>query len=287
MRSEFIEGDGGVQLHCVSQGRGRLVLCLHGFPEFWYEWRALLPALSADRLVVVPDQRGYNLSDKPAEVAAYRIRHLVGDVRRVAAAYTSEPFTLVAHDWGAAVAWAYAIAHPDTLDRLVVINGPHPVPFSRALATDPAQQQASEYITRLRAPGAERWLAADDFGWLTRETLDAWGADQPTREAYRAAWSQPGALAAMLAWYRASPLYPPAAGDAGAMKRTLDPQDFIVRVPTLVIWGERDRMLLPVNLDGLEQCVPELRVERIAQATHWVLHEQSARVIELIQGFLR
>jgi pimeloyl-ACP methyl ester carboxylesterase len=276
----------GVRLHYVAAGGGPLVLFLHGFPEHSLAWRRQLVEFGRDRLAVALDQRGYNLSDKPAGVEPYRARHLIADIRAFALALGHPRFTLVAHDWGGAVAWGFAVAHPEMLERLVIVNAPHPVPFARDLAGDQMQQRASAYMTLLRDAKAERVLSEDGYRRLLRMSVAQWNGDDETRREYVAAWAQPGALTAMLNWYRASPLYPPVGDDPGAARLKLDPAQFMVRVPTLVVWGMRDEFLLPRLLDGLEDCVPDLRIERIPEATHWVIHEQPERVSALIRGFL-
>jgi pimeloyl-ACP methyl ester carboxylesterase len=278
----------GIRLHCARAGAGRPILFLHGFPEFWYAWRKPLEYFAARGwLALAPDQRGYNLSAKPAEVAAYRAKHLIEDIRQLAAHYAKEPFVLVAHDWGGAVAWGLAIARPELISRLVIVNSPHPYAFWRELANNPAQQKASEYMLLLRAAKAERVLSEDNFARLWKMAF-GWGKpafSEADRAAYLAAWAQPGALTGSLNWYRASPLYPPTQADPGAKKLALEPRDFTVRVPTLVIWGEEDTALLPGCLDGLEACVPRLRIVRVPGASHWIVHERTDLVCREIERF--
>jgi pimeloyl-ACP methyl ester carboxylesterase len=287
IREGFTEAN-GLRFHYLAAGEpGRkLVLFLHGFPEFAGAWRAQLEEFGRDHLAIAPDLRGYNLSDKPQDVAAYRAKHLVDDVRQIAAQFTDRPFVLVAHDWGGAIGWNIAAAHPELVERLVIVNSPHAIAFARGLGQDPAQQRASAYMNLLRSPKAERVLSENGYGRLVAMALEQWGAAPVDRSAYLEAWSQPGALTGMLNWYRASPLYPPTEGDPGAAKLTLDPGAFTVRVPTLVIWGMSDTALLPSLLDGLEACVPDLRIERIPEGTHWIVHEQPARVNRLIRRFI-
>jgi pimeloyl-ACP methyl ester carboxylesterase len=288
---QFAEVAPGLRLHYASCGdRSRpLMLLLHGFPEFWGAWREIMPSF-ADRFhVVAPDLRGYNLSDKPEDVDAYRPSVLVADVVGLIQALGHERCVLVAHDWGGAIAWSVAITHPELIERLVILNAPHPVPFARDLAGDPAQQKASSYMNRLRAQGSEVRLAENDLVRLDGFFLNFGGQnwfDAETRSAYHAAWSQAGALRAGVNWYRASPLYPPIGEDRGAGKLQLDPAIFVVRVPTLVIWGEGDTALLPGLLDGLETVVPELRIVRIPDASHWLIHEQPERVVSEIRSFI-
>ena len=279
----------GLRLHYQRSGTGRLMLFLHGFPEFWYCWRRQLEEFGRDHLALAPDLRGYNLSDKPAGVDAYKARHLVEDVRQLARAFTGEKFVLVAHDWGGAVAWNLAIAQPELLSHLVIINSPHPYTFWRELSGNPAQQKASDYMLLLRSAKAERVLSENGYARLAQMRFsdsDAGRASRTERAAYLQAWSQPGALTGGLNFYRASPMYPPSGGDPGAARLALEAKDFVVKVPTLVIWGMRDRALLPCLLDGLEACVPDLRIERLPGATHWVMQEAAERVNSLIRDFV-
>ncbi len=281
----------GMRLHYAAAGDPAhpLVLFLHGFPEFWYAWREQLAHFGTTHFAVAPDLRGYNLSSKPDEVSAYAVKHLVEDVRQLAGALgASAPFTLVGHDWGGAVAWAFAIAHPQLLDRLIIINAPHPSVFARQLRENPAQQQASQYMLRFREPGAETALAANDHAMLVR-ALTATAAPGAFNDAdlaaYRRAWSQPGALTGGLNYYRASRIGPPGRNGEPAAS-FLAPGMARVEVPTLVIWGARDHALLPGNLDGLDTFVPRLTIERIPDATHWVVHEKPAEVNRLLRRFL-
>jgi pimeloyl-ACP methyl ester carboxylesterase len=276
----------GIRLHYTAAGSGSLVLFLHGFPEFWYAWRAQLLEFGRDRMAVAPDQRGHNLSGKPEGVEAYKARHLIADIRALALALGRARFTLVAHDWGGAIAWSFAIAHPEMVDRLVIFNAPHPIPFARELGGNPEHQKASSYMNLFRDAKAERVMSEDGYRRLARMSVDWWNASDEERRAYFEAWAQPGALTGMLNWYRASPFYPPIGDDPGAARLKLDPKNFVVRVPTLVIWGMRDEFLRPSLLDGLDACVPDLRIERIAEGTHWVIHEQPGRVNAFIRGFI-
>ena len=279
---ETVEAN-GIRLHVARAGAGPLILFLHGFPEYWGMWRPLLEHFGARGwCAVAPDLRGYNLSDKPAAVEAYRVKPLVADVLALAARYTKEQFVLVAHDWGGAVAWSVAISHPERLSRLVMLNSPHPYVFWRELCANPAQREASAYMTLFRLAKAERVLSANGFARLL-----AWfpGLDPDYRRGLLEAWSQPGALTGGLNYYRASPLYPPTADDPGPQKLRLKPEDFVVRVPTLVLWGERDPALLTGCLDGLEALVPDLKLVRVPEATHWIARERTERVIAEIEAF--
>ncbi|HZT78238.1 MAG TPA: alpha/beta hydrolase [Vicinamibacterales bacterium] len=270
----------GVRLHYATAGRGPLILFLHGFPEFWYEWKNQLAEFGRDHTAVAPDMRGYNLSAKPSELSAYAMPALVEDVRALADRLRGGArFTLVAHDWGGVVAWVFAAMHPEMLDRLVIINAPHPTVFARELRDNPAQQQASQYMLLFRSPAAEATLSANDYAAL----VTAVGVSGEDKDTYIAAWSQPGALTGGLNYYRAAQIGPPTA-DAAPPAPAAPP--VIVRVPTLVIWGEHDTALLTGNLNGLDAFVPELTVKRIPDATHWVVREKSPEVNRLIREFL-
>jgi len=271
----------GVRLHYAKSGSGRLILFLHGFPEFWYEWKNQLPEFGTDHLAVAPDMRGYNLSSKPSELSAYAVPTLVEDIRALAASLTKDKFTLVAHDWGGAIAWVFAAMHPDMLDKLVIINAPHPTVFGRELRENPDQQKASQYMLLFRSSQAESTLSANNYAALVTAVLA--GASDEEKATYVGAWSQPGALTGGLNYYRASEIGPPT---PGAKPSELTSQPVMVRVPTLVIWGEKDTALLTGNLNGLEQYVPALTVRRIPDATHWVVREKPAEVNRLIREFL-
>lgn len=279
----------GVRLHYMAAGSGKLILFLHGFPEFWRCWQRQLAHFGTDHLAVAPDMRGYNLSDCPADVREYRAKLLVEDIRQLARTFTRDKFVLVAHDWGGAVAWSLAIAHPELLSHLVIINSPHPYGFWRELANNPAQQKASDYMLLLRDAKAERVLSENRFERLLKMRFAgrAEGAAlDEDRKAYLEAWSQPGALTGSLNYYRASPLYPPSASDPGATRLKLDPKDFAVKVPTLVIWGEKDQALLPSILDGIDEVVKDVEVVRVPDATHWVMDEKPDLVNAEIRRFI-
>jgi pimeloyl-ACP methyl ester carboxylesterase len=266
----------GVRLHYVEAGAGRPILFLHGFPEFWYAWKHQLDHFAPDHRVIALDQRGYHLSDKPEAVSAYALPVLVEDVRALLDHLGLQKVTLVGHDWGGVVAWAFAMAHAERLDRLVIINAPHPAVFRRELASNPAQQEASRYIGIFRTPQAESLLLANDCAALERIVLAdgvAKGYFTPEdRAEYLAAWTQPGAITGGLNWYR-------------AMGAAL-PGEYIFATPVLVIWGMKDTALLPGNLDGLDQWVARLHVERVPEADHWIVHQCPELVNRLIREFL-
>jgi epoxide hydrolase 4 len=280
-----------VRLHYVSAGKGRLIIFLHGFPEFWYEWKGQLAEFGKDHRAVAPDMRGYNLSAKPSDLAAYQMNNLIEDIRALAGHLGYKKFVLVGHDWGGGVAWSFAIAHPEYLEKLVIVNCPHPAILARELTNNPAQQKASQYMLLFRSPQAEQMLSANNYAFLVQavlgDGLKSGVFTEADKQAYIAAWSQPGALTGGLNYYRAANLGPPAASDAApATAFGLDPANLTVKVPTLVIWGEKDTALLTGNLDGMEQFVPNLTVKRIPDGSHWVVHEKPELVNTYIREFL-
>ncbi|WP_019141025.1 alpha/beta fold hydrolase [Noviherbaspirillum massiliense] len=289
--NQFAALPNGICLHYASAGeRGKpLILFVHGFPEFWYEWEAQLAEFGTDHFAVAPDLRGFNLSDMPADLSAYKAKHIVDDLRLLAAQLEYKKFLMVAHDWGGAIAWNFAIALPELLHRLIIINAPHPYLFMQALASEPEQQAASQYMNWLRAEGSEDKLAKDDFAQL--EGLLSGMGKSPTpwftedvRARYHACWSR--GLTGGVNYYRASPLHPPTESNSGPLKLQLNPADFRVKVPIRVIWGEQDIALPKGLLDGLDKLVDDLKVERIAEGSHWVVHEQPGRVNAIIRRFL-
>jgi len=290
----------GVRLHYARAGNGPLIVFLHGFPEFWYEWKNQLVEFSRDHTAVAPDMRGYNLSSKPADLSAYQVPQLVEDVRALTGELMKSTggskFTLVAHDWGGVVAWVFGALHPDLLDKLVIVNAPHPTIFGKLLQQDAAQQKASGYMLMFRGPQAEATLSANSYALLTSmvlgDGLKAGTVTEADKAAYVEAWSQPGALTGGLNYYRAAGVGPPAAAsttstETGAAPPAAPPAPpLVVRVPTLVIWGEKDTALLTGNLDGLDEVVTSLTIRRVPDGTHWVVREKPAEVNRLIREFL-
>lgn len=293
MTIEFGYADvNGITLHYAHTGKDNdnLLLFLHGFPEFWYEWRHQLEAFGAGYHAVAPDGRGYNLSSKPANVDDYQSPNMVEDFRQLARHFGAEKFTLVGHDWGAAIAWAFAIAHPEMLNNLIIINMPHIACFLREMATSVEQQTASQYVRMMKSPEAEAILSANNFEELwkfaTFDDLHARGllTDQD-KSAYKAAWGQPGALTGMVNWYRAAFFD---VGEPGEKQppSPLEGMDLTVRVPTLLIWGDRDKYLTNGCLDGTGEYVPDFTLKTIPGVSHWVATEKPDLVTQYIREFL-
>lgn len=290
-KSQYAEVN-GIRLHYVSIGQGKLIMFVHGFPEYWAEWENQLIEFGKDHQAVAMDMRGYNLSSKPRDAENYHVKYLIEDLRALAEHLSDQKVVLVAHDWGGAVAWSAAIRQPDWIEKLVIINAPHPAVFARELLHNSNQQKASQYMLMFRSPKAEKVLAENNYSGLLKILFQfgsKWELTDKVRSKYIAAWSQPGALAGGLNYYRASPLYPPESQqDKEKIEGILNlPHDMLeVRVPTLVIWGEQDQALLPGNLDGLSDFVNDLTIKRIPDGTHWVIHEQPDRVNRLIREFI-
>jgi pimeloyl-ACP methyl ester carboxylesterase len=289
----------GITLSCRAAGaRGRpLMVFLHGFPEAAFIWDELLEHFSQQQhggfRCVAPNLRGFEKSSAPSEVDAYKPALMIEDVAALAASEIADGriATLVAHDRGGAFAWGFANALPQRLDRLVIINSPHPGTFARELQQSPTQQQASAYMNGLARPDAEALLAADDYRrmWSFFTTMKA-GADghgwltDAVKDRYRAVWN--AGLTGACNLYRVTPLKPPLPDQPVTSIPSLPPERLRVEAPTLVLWALDDKALLPGLLDGLEQYVPRLEVKKVPDATHWIVHEQPAQVAHEIEAFI-
>jgi pimeloyl-ACP methyl ester carboxylesterase len=280
---------GGTVLACRSAGTGPVrALLLHGFPEAAFAWDGVLQRLAPRHAAVAPNQRGYPGSSAPAGDAAYRARHLVADLAALIEQLGAPLPLLVAHDWGGAVAWNLAAQRPDLIRRLLIINSPHPATLLRELRHDPEQIAASAYMNFLVRPDAAALLAEGDFRRLWPFFGDAAWLDAAQRERYRKAWRNGGrGLDPMLAWYRASPLRPALPGDARLAQIDLPDEAVTVRVPTTVLWGERDAALRPGLLRGLERWVPQLELTRVPEGSHWLVHEQPGLVADTAQALIQ
>jgi epoxide hydrolase 4 len=279
----------GITLSCRAAGAGApRVMLLHGFPEAAFVWDEVMQALAGRARCIAPNLRGYERSSAPADVQAYRARHLVADIAALIARLGAPIDLLVAHDWGGALAWNLAALQPTSLKRLLIVNSPHPATFLRELRDNPAQQAASAYINFLCRPDAASLLAENDFArlWPFFANGNGGGAwlDEATRERYREVWRC--GFEGPLNYYRASPLRPPLASDDPIHSLVLPPEMTTVRVPTTVLWGEADIALPPALLDGLDAFVPALDLRRVPGATHWIVHEQPALIADTIAELL-
>lgn len=272
----------GIRLHAVEAGPpdGELVILLHGFPEFWYGWRHQIPALAqAGYRVLAVDQRGYNLSDKPREIAAYNLDECARDVIGLIDSAGRDKVSLVGHDWGAVVAWWLAIHHPDRLRKLAILNVPHPSVMRKTVLTNPAQMLRSAYVGFFQIPLLPEFLMtfADGVGGISALLHTSKPGSFTDRDIphYIRAWKQPGAITGMINWYRAIVRYPP--------PPAVDPR---VHVPTLIIWGKHDVALAPqMAQQSLGYC-ENGRLFVLENATHWVQHDEPERANQHLLEFL-
>jgi len=272
VRFDFIPTN-GIRLHTALAGpeNGEPVILLHGFPEAWFGWEPQIHALAAAGFrVIAPDQRGYNLSDKPIGVASYRMDTLVADVLGVADALGFERFNIAGHDFGAMVSWLLAVQYSERLRRLAIANVPHPVVMRSYIRRHPSQMLKSWYALFFQIPALpERIVRAGN--WRMMMSAMPAGLSEEERDRYREAWAQPGAMTGMINWYRAMLRRPP--------KLTGSPR---ISVPTLVVWGKQDPYisygLAPLSVDLCN----DGRLIRFEDATHWVQHDKSEEVSQLL-----
>ena len=271
-----------ISLHAMTEGPadGPVVILLHGFPEFWYGWRRQMEALAAAGFrVLVPDQRGYNLSSKPRGVAPYAIPELVSDVIAIADQMAAQRVFLAGHDWGAAVAWGTAMLHPGRIRKLAIVNVPHPVVMRRYLQTSLRQLSKSWYMFAMQIPWLpETIFSLGKFKFGERALVKSSRPGTFTVDdlvQYRAAWSQRGALTGMMNWYRAAFRFP-----ARFTDRT-------VHVPTRILWGAGDAFLsVEMAQDSLRYC-DNAELFTFAEATHWLQHEEPERISEHLIRFFQ
>jgi pimeloyl-ACP methyl ester carboxylesterase len=283
MKESWVSAD-GVPLFVRWAGSGSTIICLHGFPESGASWLRQMASLGTNHQVLAPDGRGHGRSGCPSAPAEYRIQRLVADVLAVADHFRAERFALVGHDWGGVIAWCAAAWHPDRVSHLVALNAPHPTLFQAGLDSDPDQQAASSYVAALSAPGVEDLLAPTRLWELIFASDEARGLIGPAEKAdLLASWSRPGAITAMLNWYRAAPFDFQSVGGTGAGRL---PAPLRIDVPTLVIWGMDDPILLPALLPGLHDLVPQLTVHKVQEAGHGIVRERPELVARLIENYL-
>lgn len=274
--------NGPIQLHAVAVGppNAPVAILLHGFPEFWYSWhQQIAPLADAGFRVIVPDQRGYNLSSKPRGAANYALPHLVSDVLAIADQLNAPKFFLAGHDWGAAVAWSTALLHPQRVAKLAILSVPHPSVMRRYLKSNFRQLRRSWYMFLFQLPFLpELAFSAFNFRLGKNSLVNSSRPSTFTAEdlaQYRAAWSHPGALTAMINWYRA------------AMRYQTKFSDSTVHVPTRILWGERDAFLLTEMAHASLRYCDSAELYTFAEATHWLQHEEPARVSQLLIDFFR
>ncbi len=281
----------GVELDVTVAGdpASPAIILLHGFPESHRTWRHQIPELAATHFVIAPDQRGFARSSKPADVSDYAPAKLLADVIALADHFAVNRFTLVGHDWGGAIAWMAALNRPDRVERLIIINAPHPFVFQGSMYNDPEQLAASQYIRAFRNPELEAHIAEIGVEAYFAKTFVG-HADQAKlaeeRAYYIDQWSQPGALTAMYNWYRASPIIVPAVDEIDPPRPAFLDKPFpVLAMPVLVIWGMADTALKPSQLVGLEALVPQMTLVKV-DAGHFVPWEAPDAVNAAIRDWL-
>ncbi|MEI9851306.1 MAG: alpha/beta hydrolase [Sphingomonas sp.] len=265
------------------------MILLHGFPESHRTWRHQIAEFARDHFVLAPDQRGFARSSKPEGVASYTPDRPVADLLALADHFGIAGFTLAGHDWGGAIAWMAALQNPARVRRLIIVNAPHPLVFQRSMFDGSGQREASQYIRAFRNPELEKYIESIGVEGFFDTTFvkhadPALLAEE--RPAYIDQWSQPGAMTAMLNWYRASAIVVPATGEDAERPAWLDAPFPPMPQPVLVIWGMKDGALLPVQLEGLDAVVPDLTVVRVADAGHFVTWERPDAVNAAMRAWL-
>ena len=282
----------GVTLNVAFAGdhSNPAAILLHGFPESHRTWREIASRLADRFYLIMPDQRGFAGSDRPQEVDSYKADTLIDDIFALADALAIERFTLVGHDWGGAISWPAALRGDPRLSRLAIINAPHPVIFQKSLIENAEQRAASQYISAFRSPMFEK--AAEAMGYETlfeksfSRHVDLALIPESERQQYVVDWSQPGGLTAMLNWYRASQVKVPPPGVTLPLPQWVLSAFPTVKIPTLVIWGMRDKALLPIQLNGLDRLVEDLTIVRLPNAGHFAPWEAGEDVAAALEPFL-
>ena len=285
----------GLEFETLSAGNPEapLLLFLHGFPEYAGAWADLLPQFAGTYHAVAPSQRGYASSSKPAGLEHYKAPLLAKDMLELAQQLSpNRPFHLVAHDWGASVGYMMAFMAAPRIKSFTVLNGVHPIPFQRALINDPEQREASQYMRFLRREDSAALLSANNFERVLEFLTHGFGGGRwmtdTKRAGYLAAWGNPGAMDAMVSWYKATPLVVPLPGETVAddILKRFDPAMMRVRMPHQVIWGMQDKALRPVTRHGLAELCDSLVTHDVADADHWIVHQKPDEVRALIAEFI-
>lgn len=278
---QFIETN-GIKLHLAVAGPedGPLVVLLHGFPEFWFGWKhQIQPLAEKGYRVVAPDQRGYNRSDKPDGIDKYTVDYLRDDVIGIIDYFQKEKAIVIGHDWGGAIAWHLAATRPEYVEKLIILNMPHPKAMARVLKKHPLQWIKSSYIAFFQLPSLpETVLGMEEFKAMQLGigyTSNPGAFSKQEIEQYKMAWSQSGALTAMLNWYRAI--------RRGSFKQVPETK---IEVPVTIIWGLGDQFLSPMLAKESLSFCEEVNLAFVGEATHWVQHEQPEIVNRLIVQFI-
>lgn len=282
----------GITMNVASAGPDGAppVILMHGFPESHRTWRELVPLLSDELHLIMPDLRGFGETDRPQQVESYATDSLIGDIFALAEALAIDRFALVGHDWGGAIAWAAAIRGDPRVSRLAIINSPHPLIFQKSLIEDDAQRAASQYIRAFREPGFEKFVEAIGFeGFFDksfRNHVSPGAIPDSERQIYIDQWSRPGALTAMLNWYRASQVVVPPPGI------TVDIPDWVLRafpkikIPVRIVWGLEDKALLPIQLEGIGEIGDDVEVFPLKGVGHFAPWQAPEEVAAALKPFL-
>jgi pimeloyl-ACP methyl ester carboxylesterase len=292
MRQEKLQLSTGITMNVALAGPEDAppVILLHGFPESHRTWRELAPLLSGKLRLVMPDQRGFGDSDRPQEVGAYATETLLADLFALADALGIDRFALVGHDWGGAIAWAAAIKGDPRVERLAIVNSPHPLIFQKSLIEDDDQRAASQYIRAFREPGFEKFVEGVGYEAFFDKSfskhVDVASIPAEERQHYIAQWSRPGALTSMLNWYRASKMVVPQPGI------TVDVPDLVLRafpkihIPVRIVWGLEDKALLPIQLEGIGEIGDDVEVFPLKGVGHFAPWEAAELVADALLPFL-
>ena len=292
MRQEKLQLSTGITMNVALAGPEDAppVILLHGFPESHRTWRELAPLLSGKLRLVMPDQRGFGDSDRPQEVGAYATETLLADLFALADALGIDRFALVGHDWGGAIAWAAAIKGDPRVERLAIVNSPHPLIFQKSLIEDDDQRAASQYIRAFREPGFDKFVEGVGYEAFFDKSfskhVDVASIPAEERQHYIAQWSRPGALTSMLNWYRASKMVVPQPGI------TVDVPDLVLRafpkihIPVRIVWGLEDKALLPIQLEGIGEIGDDVEVFPLKGVGHFAPWEAAELVADALLPFL-
>ncbi|MBY8988353.1 MAG: alpha/beta hydrolase [Candidatus Lokiarchaeota archaeon] len=273
IKEKMIETN-GLKLHTVMIGEGSPLVLLHGFPDFWYGWKSVITGLKKHYKLIIPDMRGYNLSDKPEGVENYKIEPLIEDIKGLIETLKLGKVFLAGHDWGGIVAWAFAEKYPELLQKLAILNAPHMKIFQQKLRIDKKQQEASYYVFEFLKPDGEKFLFENDRKWLKFALFEGMinknNFTEFDKEQYLSAWTQPAILGGVN-YYRANTSFKDWTGK--------------ITVPTLVIHGMKDVAVLSSVLEGLSDYVSDLKIVRAENSSHWVMHDQPELVISSFKEF--
>jgi pimeloyl-ACP methyl ester carboxylesterase len=266
------------------------VILMHGFPESHRTWRDILPLLAGELRLIMPDLRGFGETDGPQHVGAYATDTLIADIFALADALEIDRFALVGHDWGGAIAWAAAIKGNPRITRLSIVNSPHPLIFQKSLIEDEAQRAASQYMRAFRNPGMEAGIEAMGFDAFFDKSfakhVDIGRISPAERQIYIDQWRRPGALTAMLNWYRSSQVVVPAIGEQAQMPDWVARGVPKLKIPVRVIWGMDDKALLPVQLEGIGEVGEDVEVFPLAGVGHFAPWEAPDKVAAALKPFL-